>query len=754
MDERKRSEAGNSGSDPLVGRVLNGRFDIQEPIGEGGMGKVYRAIQTPLGRQVAVKVLHPTLPSSQDPSFQRRFLAEAALTARLHHPNTVTVIDYGQSEDGIYFLAMEYLEGRTLAQVLTETGPLAWQRAISIAQQICRSLKEAHAAGVVHRDLKPANIFLCSDGDSDLVKVLDFGLVKTISGDGATPEVEHTQRGTFIGSPQYMSPEQARNQSDVRSDVYSLGVLLYHMLAGRPPFVSSDYVELLFAHHRQPVPTFEQVRPDLALPPPLEAVVRKCLEKNPQARYQSMGEVLEALKQAAATAGGNSGLFKSPASSGVFKQPVPAAAGPLFGAISGAKRDEPSRGSGAGTVPPVLRAPTGNTGKHPTAGTGNTGKHAVGGTGNTGKHAVSTGNTGKHAVGGTGNTGKFEEDRTKAYNLAADLSVVAEKVKAKDGNRGPLIAAILAVLLLVGGGGWFILSKGGKAAPEAGGDTQAAALPAGGEQAPAAEPAQQAPAEPAQQAAAAAGTTGAPVRFRVMSEPVGARVYYRGKERGRTPFVLEIPAGPEGIATVELTFLADGYQPETVLTGGSGDVVLMQKLQKRGTPRREVGERVDPVPVPVAAAQPSAAPAGGKGAPAADPNAGQVALATQTVTQSVLATPASATVPAAGGAAIPGSPEDVVPFGDGMKPPVLLEGKDIMYPRPALQRGVAGTMVVKCVIGQQGRVTNCRVLKGLPFMDAPVVEALTSRLYSPVTYQGRPISVDYTFHVRIIGQQR
>src|SRR4051812_38951793 len=180
-DAPSSSAVGSPGGDSLIGRTLNGRFSITDAIGSGGMGKVYRSMQTPLDRVVALKVLNPSFPSTKDPGFQHRFLREASLTSKLRHPNTVTVIDYGQTDDGIFYIAMEYLEGRTLAQVLTQTGTLSWSRVISITQQVCRSLREAHAMGVVHRDLKPANIMLLNESDQDLVKVLDFGLVKSIA---------------------------------------------------------------------------------------------------------------------------------------------------------------------------------------------------------------------------------------------------------------------------------------------------------------------------------------------------------------------------------------------------------------------------------------------------------------------------------------------------------------------------------------------------------------------------------------------
>ena len=148
---------------------------------------------------------------------------------------------------------MEYMEGQTLAEVLAHDRTLPWRRVLDIAQQICRSLREAHKLGVIHRDLKPANVMLLNEADHDMVKVLDFGLVKSfLVADGQAGDPEVTQNGVFLGSPQYMAPEQARNVADPRSDVYSLGILLYQMLAGRPPFQGKDYLEVIFKHMKEP----------------------------------------------------------------------------------------------------------------------------------------------------------------------------------------------------------------------------------------------------------------------------------------------------------------------------------------------------------------------------------------------------------------------------------------------------------------------------------------------------------------------
>ena len=281
-------------ADPLLGRVLNDRYKIVEAIGHGGMGRVYKALQAPLDRVVALKILGGG--HDRDPNFYKRFFLEASVTARLTHPNTITLYDYGRTDDGIFFIAMEFLDGRTLSQTMQADGPLAQDRVIHIVQQICRSLREAHALGIIHRDLKPANVMLLrQQDDHDFVKVLDFGLVKFFSGDN--PETEITNAGTFMGSPHYIAPEQARNQGpDQRCDIYSLGVLLYHMLTGRVPFTAPAPVDIILKHlHDAPVPP-RQLRPDLQIAPELQRIVLRCMAKGREQRYQSMDELLVHLK--------------------------------------------------------------------------------------------------------------------------------------------------------------------------------------------------------------------------------------------------------------------------------------------------------------------------------------------------------------------------------------------------------------------------------------------------------------------------
>ena len=308
--------------DPLIGQVLSGRFEIVAPLGVGGMGRVYKAVQRPLGREVALKVLNPRYDGSKDPGFERRFFLEASMTSKLKHPNTITVHDYGRTDDGIYFIAMEFLEGETLQKVLAENGQLPWARALYVAGQIARSLREAHKLGLVHRDLKPANVMVMTEGTGgDTVKVLDFGLVKSFTPDKPKEEEDLdrtglTQAGVLLGSPLYMAPEQARGEADPRTDIYSLGILMFQTMAGRPPFQSKESIDVIVKHIREKPPELNSLVPDV--PFEVNALVMKCLEKEPAARFQSMDELLDAMRVAGAGQG-LSGAFADPrTASGLF----------------------------------------------------------------------------------------------------------------------------------------------------------------------------------------------------------------------------------------------------------------------------------------------------------------------------------------------------------------------------------------------------------------------------------------------------
>jgi serine/threonine-protein kinase len=293
-DARLRHEG-----DPLVGTTINGKFEIHAVVATGGMGRIYRGEQVPLGRAVAVKVLHSKYTSSrEDPAFQKRFFLEASILSKLQHPNIVTVFDYGRIEgleEESYFMAMEFLVGETLHRRLRALGALPPPEAIGLVRQIARGLREAHRQGVVHRDLKPSNIMLVPENDgTEIVKILDFGLVKVLADDSE----ELTKEGTFLGSPRYMSPEQiAHGKVDHRTDVYSLGVILYHCLCGRTPFENENSVHTLMAHLQLPVPPMRERNPAIDVPAPLEAFVRRCLEKDPNARPASMEDFLRGLRE-------------------------------------------------------------------------------------------------------------------------------------------------------------------------------------------------------------------------------------------------------------------------------------------------------------------------------------------------------------------------------------------------------------------------------------------------------------------------
>ncbi|MCC7380791.1 MAG: protein kinase [Deltaproteobacteria bacterium] len=284
--------------DPWVGRMVAGRYRIERPIAAGGMGKVYLATQLPLGRLVALKMVRTDVGGSRE-QFVRRFFLEASASAKLTHPNIVIVHDYGESEGGDVFMAMEYLDGRALDREIKDTAPMPPERALHIGIQIGRALREAHAKGIIHRDLKPQNVMLVHSGDeSDFVKVLDFGLVKMFqAGEESGGGQDLTRAGVLLGSPNYMSPEQILGGAlDPRTDIYSFGVVLYKMLTGKNPFTRDDAVDVIYKHVYHPVPTLAVT--GVQLPSEVEAVVAKCLAKAKEDRFESCKELVLGLKEA------------------------------------------------------------------------------------------------------------------------------------------------------------------------------------------------------------------------------------------------------------------------------------------------------------------------------------------------------------------------------------------------------------------------------------------------------------------------
>jgi serine/threonine protein kinase len=287
--------------DRLVGQVLAGKYRIDEKIDEGGMGCVYRATHVLMEKTVAVKVLHPAL--AADDKIVARFTREAKAASRISHPHAINVTDFGESENGIVYLVMEYLRGRTLKDIVRSEGPMPLARVVEIVRQVSGALEAAHAEGVVHRDLKSDNIMLEeAAGGGDWAKVLDFGIAKIQQTAQSVHETDPglTSPNLIIGTPQYMSPEQCSQASDIdtRSDVYSFGVILYEMLAGHVPFTGDSPTAIMMKHLQEPPPSILEDRKDL--PAGIGRVIARALAKRPEDRYQKAGELYDALTEAAA----------------------------------------------------------------------------------------------------------------------------------------------------------------------------------------------------------------------------------------------------------------------------------------------------------------------------------------------------------------------------------------------------------------------------------------------------------------------
>lgn len=282
--------------DPFVGReILGGQFHIVQRIGAGGMGSVYRAEEPSMGREVAIKILHPNLKGRSD--LVSRFRREARAMSQLKHPNTVRVFMYGELEDGSLYIVMEMLEGKNLNQTVRKGGPMPPSRAIPIVCAACRALHEAHEMGIVHRDLKPENIFVCDQPEKDYAKVLDFGLAKVTEAQMRPGSMILTQEGMVFGTPEFMSPEQARGSTlDARSDIYSLACILYEALTGKLPFIAKTPMEYVGKHvTAAPIPLSERVE-GRTFHEGLGKVIEKALAKNPAERFQTALELACALE--------------------------------------------------------------------------------------------------------------------------------------------------------------------------------------------------------------------------------------------------------------------------------------------------------------------------------------------------------------------------------------------------------------------------------------------------------------------------
>jgi serine/threonine protein kinase len=276
----------SNGGDPYLGTVLAGRYRVTKLLGSGGMGVVYRAEHVHMKKAVAVKILHKHMTAM--PEVVARFEREAVAAGRIEHPNVAGATDFGRLDDGSFYLALEFIEGKSLSSLLDGGGALPAVRALVITRQIADGLAAAHAAGIIHRDLKPENVMLVErDGLSDWVKVLDFGIAKVPVEEGDGPKL--TQIGTIFGTPQYMSPEQGQGHTvDARADLYALGVILYEMLAGKLPFFAEDMVVLITRHITEPVPPLSD-----GIHPKVRELVGELLEKDPKDRIQTAADLVD-----------------------------------------------------------------------------------------------------------------------------------------------------------------------------------------------------------------------------------------------------------------------------------------------------------------------------------------------------------------------------------------------------------------------------------------------------------------------------
>ncbi len=279
-------------SGPLRDKLIDGRYKLLEKLGEGGMGSVFKVEHIRMGKMAALKLMRPD--TAVDKGLKARFLQESRTVAKLSHPNTVQVFDSGELEDGSLYMAMEYVPGKDLAWHLKAHGPLTEEKAVSVAIQVLASLQEAHEYGIVHRDIKPANMMLVRrrrSGD-DQVKLLDFGIAKLQEAEG-----RKSTTGDFIGTPAYMSPEQIRGENiDARSDLYSLGAVLFELVTGRQLYEGTP-ISIITAHTDSPIPRLAERAPDKPISPAFESVLRKALSKKQEDRFRDAEEMRVALEQ-------------------------------------------------------------------------------------------------------------------------------------------------------------------------------------------------------------------------------------------------------------------------------------------------------------------------------------------------------------------------------------------------------------------------------------------------------------------------
>jgi len=425
----------------LIGQVLDGRYKIEDVLGQGGMGMVFRATQTSVHRPVAVKTLNPSLAAA--PQFFERFRREAEIASRLHHPNVITIYDFGRAQDGTCYYVMELLEGESLRELVKRDGPMTLRRAVDVIEQACRGLAHAHEQGAVHRDIKPHNIMVQQLDGRDFVKVLDFGLVKALEQD---EEEQLTSTGQVLGTPQYMPPEQAGGEGvDHRSDLYSMGGVFYYCLTGTSPYGANSVRKALTAALTQPPPTVAAKRQGAPVPKALEDFFQKALAREKEDRYQGAQEFIDAMMDAVADLSAEeldavpTGSFVEPAAGS--KPGQRSVSRPGRSSPSAVARSKPASGAMArgGSQPSAARA----GGSQPSAA----------------RPASARGSqpsVAGAARGGSGSASSVRQrtPRPEAAPTAHHTQSLSEATQS--GSVGKKIALVAVPLLLIGAGGAFV----------------------------------------------------------------------------------------------------------------------------------------------------------------------------------------------------------------------------------------------------------------------------------------------------------
>ncbi|MEZ4265614.1 MAG: protein kinase [Myxococcota bacterium] len=618
---------GNDSAEALIGRVFDGRYRIERVLGRGGMGVVYVAEQLSMAKQVALKVLPRHL--SEDPSQVQRFNHEALASSHLRHPHTIRVFDYGKSEDGHLYIAMELLQGEVLSRIIRRERGLPAERVVHIARQVVKSIGEAHQAGLVHRDLKPDNIFLCDFfGEKDYVKVLDFGIAKFTEGGGT--DQAHTATGFIAGTPLYIAPEQALGEPVApRSDLYALGAILFECLVGSPPFRADTPIAIVMKQIHEAPPPLRSVKADVQVPPELEALVFQLLRKRPSDRpatAEEVGGVLDRISQGlAGQAAGR--RFKSVLDSGVDEVTIVTGSGTAIPALDGGFSDTPSRGTA--TMAASVAADD-DTVHERTQALALRRRHT-----GTGPPELPVGHGGALAPGLT------TERPGSTVSPAGGLAVPSflEPPKSSPWAIGAAVAALVVILSAGGFALWSALGVG----DEAGADVEAVtaglspeaanseAAPSESEAvaaavAPAVEPEQAEavappaePQEPATEATPSADPAPAPVAdepaveipldalVEVRSKPAGAEVLAGKESLGRTPIAVTVQSGE----TRELTLRFDGYTEASLKVDGESeeagvDVTLtaIEEPKPAAKPRSGSSKSSDKPKAPATATKP------------------------------------------------------------------------------------------------------------------------------------------------------